>query len=84
MADIGDVIEYHLRSIGLIKDEALDEHQKKFIEEKRAEFDGAGGPDRPASAFPEGAKLCAKCQTKAMIMMDGCLTCLNCGDSKCA
>ena len=27
--------------------------------------------------------LCNKCNTKAAIMMDGCLTCLNCGESKC-
>ena len=33
--------------------------------------------------FPEGAQLCNKCHTKAAIVMDGCLTCLNCGDSKC-
>ncbi|MEE2799495.1 MAG: NrdJb, partial [Pseudomonadota bacterium] len=24
-----------------------------------------------------------KCHTKAAIQMDGCLTCLACGDSKC-
>jgi hypothetical protein len=28
-------------------------------------------------------QLCGKCNTKAMIQMDGCMTCLNCGDSKC-
>ena len=35
------------------------------------------------SHFPEGAQLCAKCSTAAVVMMDGCNTCLNCGDSKC-
>jgi hypothetical protein len=39
------------------------------------------GPD--AADFPETAELCNKCLTKAMIMLDGCLTCLNCGESKC-
>jgi hypothetical protein len=34
-------------------------------------------------AFPEGAQLCQKCNTNALVMMDGCMTCLNCGDSKC-
>jgi len=33
--------------------------------------------------FPDGATLCAKCHTKAMVQLDGCLTCLNCGESKC-
>lgn len=33
--------------------------------------------------FPDNAVLCAKCNTKAAILMDGCMTCLNCGDSKC-
>jgi hypothetical protein len=36
----------------------------------------------PRSA-PAGAQLCAKCSTTAVIMMDGCMTCLSCGDSKC-
>ncbi|HML96823.1 MAG TPA: NrdJb, partial [Thermodesulfobacteriota bacterium] len=34
-------------------------------------------------AFPAGAQLCTKCHTKAVVLMDGCMTCLNCGDSKC-
>lgn len=33
--------------------------------------------------FPDSAVLCAKCNTKAAVLMDGCMTCLNCGDSKC-
>ena len=36
-----------------------------------------------AEGFPPGAQLCNKCNTKAAIIMDGCLTCLNCGESKC-
>ena len=83
VAELGDVIEHHLRAIGLIKDE-MDEHQKKFIEEKRAELDaGTQGGDDVESDYPDSAQLCVKCHTKAMIVMDGCLTCLNCGESKC-
>ena len=33
--------------------------------------------------YPEGAQLCSKCNTAAVVMMDGCMTCLACGDSKC-
>ncbi|MDX2504176.1 MAG: NrdJb, partial [Gammaproteobacteria bacterium] len=29
------------------------------------------------------SQVCDKCSTKAVIKMDGCMTCLNCGDSKC-
>ena len=35
------------------------------------------------SHYPQGAQLCSKCSTAAVVMMDGCMTCLNCGDSKC-
>jgi len=85
VAEIGDVIEHHLRIIGLIKDDGLDEHQKNFIAEKRNQYNAAmrAGEPQQDSDFPDGAQLCAKCQTMAMIIMDGCLTCLNCGESKC-
>ena len=87
VAEIGDAIESHMRLIGLIKDDGLDEHQKRLIEEKRAQYEqsvGAANSDAAARGdFPPGAQLCGKCQTKAMVIMDNCLTCLNCGDSKC-
>ena len=84
VAEIGDAIETHLRMIGLIRDDGPDEHQRRLIEQKRAEYQQAhaAGEDN-ASAFPPGAQLCKRCQTKAVIQMDGCLTCLNCGESKC-
>ncbi|MHA6962577.1 TSCPD domain-containing protein [Zobellella denitrificans] len=36
-----------------------------------------------ATGFPAGARLCRKCLTRAAVQVDGCLTCLNCGDSRC-
>ena len=84
VAEIGDVVEKHLKSIGMIKDDSLDEHQKKLIEEKRAEYEAKKSDNtEESSEFPADAQLCKKCNTKAAIVMDGCLTCLNCGDSKC-
>jgi hypothetical protein len=91
VAEIGDAIEHHLKIIGMIKSDDLDEHQRQLIEAKRKEYEAksggassAGEPQNSSdSAFPEGAQLCKKCSTKAVIVMDGCLTCLNCGDSKC-
>ena len=35
------------------------------------------------ASFPPSATLCHKCSTKALVIMDGCATCLNCGYSKC-
>jgi len=85
VAEIGDAIECHLRMIGMLKDDDLDEHQKKILAEKREQFEQANKASQPADSgdFPEGAQLCVKCNTKAAIQMDGCLTCLNCGESKC-
>ena len=84
VAEIGIVLEQHLEEIGMLKKPGLDEHQKKLIEEKRAEYMAkrAGDPVNEAG-FPKGALLCNKCHTKAAIIMDNCLTCLNCGESKC-
>lgn len=85
VAEIGDAIESHLRMIGLLKDDGLDEHQQKLVDDKRKQLDDSlkSTDTEEASAFPDGAQLCMKCNTKAMIKMDGCMTCLNCGDSKC-
>ncbi len=85
VAEIGDAIECHLRMIGLLKDEGLDEHQRRLVEEKRAQYESLvqTAETRDPGDFPDGAQLCTKCHTKAMIQMDGCLTCLNCGESKC-
>ena len=85
IAELGHVIERHLRFIGLIKEPQLDVHQRKLVDEKRAEFEARTKQTDAFSKshFPEGAQLCAKCSTAAVVMMDGCSTCLNCGDSKC-
>lgn len=39
--------------------------------------------DDSAGAFPPGAAMCGKCNTQALVLLDGCQTCLNCGYSKC-
>jgi hypothetical protein len=85
IAELGYVIEKHLQTIGLLKKQELDETAQKIIAEKKAEFEErTKQTDAFAkSHFPEGAQLCSKCSTAAVVMMDGCMTCLNCGDSKC-
>jgi hypothetical protein len=90
VAEIGDAIESHMKMIGLIKDEVLDDHRQQILDQKRAEYEakqnqtGGNTPKVASSEFPESAQLCNKCYTKASILLDGCMTCLNCGDSKCS
>jgi hypothetical protein len=86
VAEIGEVVEQHLQEIGMLKKPGLDEHQQKLVDEKKAEFlekHAKTGDEMNDEGFPKGASLCKKCNTKASIIMDGCLTCLNCGESKC-
>ena len=84
VAEIGEVVEQHLQEIGMLKKAEPDEHQKKLIAEKRAEYMQKHSHEpKNDEGFPPGAQLCNKCNTKAAIIMDGCLTCLNCGESKC-
>jgi hypothetical protein len=85
IAELGYIVEKHLTEIGLLKGPELSEEQKKMIAEKRADFEArASQKDAFAkSQFPEGAQLCGKCSTAAAVMLDGCMTCLNCGYSKC-
>lgn len=89
VAEIGAVIEDHLKKIGMIVDEGMHEEQKRILAEKRAEYEAAQKPatadatEEGEAQYPAGATVCNKCSTKAVIMMDGCMTCLSCGDSKC-
>jgi hypothetical protein len=85
IAELGHIVEKHLTQIGLLKSFKMDDEQKQFVDAKRAEFE-AQGKQKDAFAdhsFPEGAQLCGKCSTAAAVMLDGCMTCLNCGYSKC-
>jgi hypothetical protein len=134
VAELGYVIETHLKSIGLLHDPEMSPEQRAMIAEKRAAYElrvkknsavskgpdasspsfdelrtghaspppiasafstdlagaGAESARRDAAdsvettgAFPPGATMCAKCSTNAVILMDGCATCLSCGYSKC-
>ncbi|MFA5494833.1 MAG: NrdJb [Porticoccaceae bacterium] len=84
VAEIGDCLETHMKSIGLIEDPDISDHQRQIMNQKRAEFESrTAATEESASQYPAGAQLCNKCMTQAMIMMDGCMTCLSCGESKC-
>lgn len=83
VAEIGDAIETHMKSIGLIKTEELGEYQKQILKEKRDEYEVRHNLITAEGEYPPTAELCLKCHTKAVIVMDGCKTCLSCGNSKC-
>jgi hypothetical protein len=104
VAELGHIIEDHLKSIGLLHDPDMSEHQRALIEEKRRQFEARSkkNPDAAradlsstaehpediavtgeGTSFPPSATMCHKCSTKALVLMDGCATCLNCGYSKC-
>ena len=105
VAEIGSVVEEHLKSIGMIVDPEMSDAQRALIAEKRAAYEnrtkkkvpegdlavdaGRASADEAASesgegaSFPPTASMCYKCNNKALVLMDGCQTCLNCGYSKC-
>jgi len=144
VAEIGAVVEEHLKMIGLIRDPEMSAATKALIAEKRAAYEaqqakkktelsevpqshtspsppagegrgegsdlaaissatitpdlaGAGAPtarkttpattdtatSTPSAEAIPGASICPKCSAKALVIMDGCATCLSCGHSKC-
>ncbi len=102
VADIGAVVEHHLKRIGMIEPDELSEQQQLILDQKRAEVEArelkesqsaaAAPPASPAgdagqgsteASYPASSTLCFKCSTKAMVLLDGCQTCLACGYSKC-
>ena len=116
VAELGMIVEDHLKSIGMMHDPEMSEQQRALIAEKRRAYEqrskknseistagemggamvdvaGDNGADERSeevievtgdgASFPPSASMCHKCSTKAVVIMDGCATCLNCGYSKC-
>ena len=109
VAELGMIVEDHLKTIGMLRDPEMSEHQRALIAEKRRAYEEqqAGSKKNPeisapadrstaegrdeevievtgeGVSFPPSATMCHKCSTKALVLMDGCATCLNCGYSKC-
>lgn len=81
VADIGHVIETHLKTLDMLPKSEIDMHQQAYLKQK---FDSANVSETTNdNAFPSAASPCKKCHQKAVVLLDGCATCLNCGDSKC-
>lgn len=73
LAHIGTILRRHCVKIGAIKGKELDEHTIEILAEKEKEAEERGIEKM----------LCSACNEKSVIMMDNCLTCLACGESKC-
>ncbi|GAB4185629.1 MAG: hypothetical protein Tsb002_09570 [Wenzhouxiangellaceae bacterium] len=85
VAEIGAVLEHHMQAIGLMERPELSEQQQLMLDQKRAEAEAAESNTAAdgGSQYPPSATLCHKCNTKAVVVMDNCATCLACGYSKC-
>ena len=105
VAELGAIVEDHMKSIGLIHDPDMSPAQRALIAEKRSAYENRSKKNREVSlgvatgsdqrteevievtgdgaSFPPSATMCHKCSAKAVVIMDGCATCLNCGYSKC-
>ena len=91
VAELGGIIEQHMKMIGLLHDPDMDPAQRQILVDKRTQYENRAAGKSPdgttadaaGNGFPAGATQCQKCNTQAVIVMDGCATCLNCGYSKC-
>lgn len=73
VAEIGSVFKQHCETIGAVDAPALSEAQKALISEKKAVAEAKGIK----------GKLCGKCGEHTVVLIDNCMTCLSCSDSKC-
>jgi len=74
VAEIGEVIQQHLVSIGMMEGQL----NTPELEAKRKEAEEKLGSD----ALSKGQQ-CDKCGAMAVVRLDNCNCCLECGDSKC-
>ncbi len=83
VAEIGMALQEHLQMIGILAKREKDEATQEYLNSKRDEYQAKHGADENDGGYPKGAVLCTKCNHVAALRLDGCLTCLECGDSKC-
>jgi len=85
VADIGHVIETHLKTLNMLPKSAIDTHQQAYLKQKQQALTVENERENESHhlGFPSTASSCHKCYQKAVVLLDGCSTCLNCGDSKC-
>ena len=84
VSEIGDIIEQHFISIGLIKKPELDKAQQKLVDEAYAKMQAVNHEVALDDGYPAGAVLCPKCQHRALVINSGCSICLHCSASSCS
>ena len=72
-AEIGDIIEEHLVCLTEFNSWSVGDSVEIILDT----------PSDISTEYPSSATLCSKCYMQAVVRMDGCDTCLACGDSKC-
>lgn len=87
LAAIGDVIERHLKAIGMLPepDTLLAEAARKAMGDPEVTTPAAEQPimEQGVEPQPVPTRQCPKCGQPGLIRQEGCDTCLNCGYSKC-
>ncbi len=74
VAEIGEVIQQHMISIGMLEGQ-LNNTELQAKKKKAEETLGESGM--------MNANICPKCAARAVVRLDNCDTCLECGHSKC-
>ncbi len=72
-AEIGYVLEHHLKLCGVITDDDL----------HASGNDGSAGSPKERISINSGKMICPQCNEKELIHQENCLKCLSCGYSKC-
>lgn len=87
VAEIGGVLKRHLINTGLIKTKEMTDIVKQVLAEKRQQFEEQEkirANNVAEDGFPLNATVCNKCKARAVVLMDGCKCCSDCGNSSCS
>ncbi len=81
-AEIGYVLEHHLRLCGVIKDPSPADAGEHEGESMSLDSAPAAAPKKSGS-INSGKMICPQCSERELISSENCLKCLACGYSKC-
>jgi hypothetical protein len=81
VAEIGYILENHVQECNAWN-YSQSSYEKIATEEEEEEV-GIPYNEPVVEGYPPNATICVVCGVKAVVILDGCKTCLDCGDSKC-
>lgn len=79
VALIGLAVQEHFSMLKETEQSKFTLEQQALVDAKKEEL----GMEHGSTNYPESATTCSKCGEIAVVLMDGCSTCLACADSKC-